>query len=146
MDFFSHVVHALIEIRHLAARWHIEDSRAALTDRSQLQPTISRCTQKTFLDFAISGILDIRQIYKCLLWEASRIDIDRGNCETPNEYAGRLGNKLPESRETLDEITGMYIETRYGEQEFSEGTVEYANFKWKNLRDLLRGPEDRKAA
>src|SRR4030095_12114668 len=52
MNFFSHVVQTLIEIRHLAARWHIEGSRAALTDRSPLPPTMRRRAQHALLDIA----------------------------------------------------------------------------------------------
>ncbi|MFC1900761.1 DUF4129 domain-containing protein [Chloroflexota bacterium] len=87
-------------------------------------------------------MLSMRQIYEVLLWETSRRNLGRYEYETPIEYAGRLNKKVPDGQEILDELTDLYIEARYGEHEFRTGILEYANFKWKSLRKLLRGPED----
>ncbi|MFC1920572.1 DUF4129 domain-containing protein [Chloroflexota bacterium] len=87
-------------------------------------------------------ILSIRQIYECLLWEASRINMGRHQYETPTEYAVRLNRKVPDGQEMMDEITGMYVENRYGEKKFQTGILEYANYKWKSLRKLLHPPEN----
>jgi hypothetical protein len=84
------------------------------------------------------GMLSVRQIYQCLLWEASRINMTRQHCETPNEYARRLGRTVPNSQKFLDEITGLYIEARYGELEIHDRLMVHANNLWKSLRKLLR--------
>jgi hypothetical protein len=94
-----------------------------------------------YLD-TFQGTLSVRQIYRCLLWEASHINMARRYYETPNEYAGRLYRTLPDSRELLDEITGLYIKERYGERATENRLILRANNLWKSLRDLLRGPEN----
>ncbi len=94
-----------------------------------------------YLD-SFQGTLSIRQIYECLLWETARVNMPRRQYETPNEYARRLYRSLPESRELLGEITGIYDDTRYGERETENTLLIHANNLWKSLRNLLRGPEN----
>ena len=88
------------------------------------------------------NILSIRQIYEVLQWETARRNLGRYDYETPIEYARRLNKKVPEGSEIVDEITDLYVDARYGEHEIKTGILEYANFKWKALRRLLRGPEN----
>ena len=83
------------------------------------------------------GVLNVRQIYQCLLWEASHINIARQSHETPSEYAGRLGRTIPDSQRLLDDITVLYIESRYGELEIQDRLTVHANAVWKSLRELL---------
>jgi hypothetical protein len=90
---------------------------------------------------SFTEMLTIRQIYECLLWETSRISLPRRHYETPGEYARRLGHNVPESRELLDEITGIYVEARYGEKETRSAILAHANSLWQSLRRLLRRPE-----
>jgi hypothetical protein len=86
-----------------------------------------------------SGQLDVREAYRRLLWEASRSGLTRGRYETPEEYSGRLGRAVPESREPLTQLTDMYVDVRYGETGLPEAKVDSANGLWRILRALFRG-------
>ena len=82
--------------------------------------------------------LNIRDIYRHMLWEGGRSGVPRRPHETTSEYAGRLEKAVPESSEQLDEITGMYIDVRYGENVIPEEQVDNANVIWRTLRGLIR--------
>jgi hypothetical protein len=92
----------------------------------------------SYADTVISGRLDIREIYRHLLWEAACSGIARGRHETAYEYAERLGQAVPECHEQLAELTGLYIDVRYGEFKPPRGRVNRANNLWKVLQGLLR--------
>jgi hypothetical protein len=84
------------------------------------------------------GRLDIREIFRYLLWEGSRSGLPRRRQETASEYTGRLGRSVPESGEALSEITELYEHVRYGETGVPEERVDSANSLWQTLRGLLR--------
>jgi hypothetical protein len=83
--------------------------------------------------------MDIREIYWHLLREADRSGHKRSRHETPEEYSGRLGRAVPESREHVTRLTDMYTGVRYGETGLPEEKVDSANSLWRILRALLRG-------
>jgi hypothetical protein len=93
-----------------------------------------------------SGQLTVRQIYRCLLWEASRMNLARRDCETPNEYARRLAGSVPDGRKLIEEITGLYVGKRYGGLDALAGGLERANEMWRSLRTLLHEPEGQPSA
>jgi hypothetical protein len=92
-------------------------------------------------DEDIKRRLSIREIYQHLLWQAARLRIPRESYETPSEYAGRLGQAVPDSKVPLDEITNLYIDVRYGEHQMEEKKIDDANNIWEKLRNLLKGIE-----
>jgi hypothetical protein len=85
------------------------------------------------------GRLDIRDIYRYLLWEGKRSGVPRLRQETVNEYAERLHKLVPESTEPVDQITDLYSGVRYGDIQAPEERVDNANTLWKRVRNLLRG-------
>jgi multisubunit Na+/H+ antiporter MnhC subunit len=85
-----------------------------------------------------AGRLNIREIYRRLLWEASQQGVVRRKHETPVEYEGRLGRYVPEGTEQLAEITDLYSEVRYGDIEPGEEKTENANGLWPMLRGMVR--------
>jgi hypothetical protein len=109
---------------------------------SRRQLKVSPALPAWYLD-SFLGILSVRQIYECLLWETSRINMARQYYETPNEYARRLGRTVPGSQELLDEITNLYITARYGDLEIQHGPAVHANDLWKSLRKLLSQPREK---
>jgi len=94
--------------------------------------------RKYFMDDDTSRRLNIREIYRHLLWEAARSGVGRRRHETTGEYAGRLEQAVPESGESLDRITDVYIDVRYGETSVPEKQVDNANVLWRTLRGLIR--------
>ncbi|GAG53259.1 unnamed protein product, partial [marine sediment metagenome] len=90
------------------------------------------------MDDDISRRLNIREIYRHLLWEAARSGVARRRHETASEYAGRLGQAVPDTSEPLDRLTDLYIDVRYGETSPPEEQVDNANSIWGTLRGLLR--------
>lgn len=85
-----------------------------------------------------AGRLNIREIYRRLLWEASRQGVARRKYETPEEYEGRLGKYVPGGSGQLAEITDLYSEVRYGDIEPGEEKVDNANGLWPMLRGMVR--------
>ena len=100
---------------NIATDWHVEDD--------------------------IERRLNIREIYQHLLWHGARLKIPREKYETPSEYARRLGQAVPDGKEPLDEITGLYIDARYGEHPAEEKKTDRANGIWEKLRGLFVGRE-----
>ena len=86
--------------------------------------------------------LSIREIYQHLLWQGERLRIPREDYETPSEYARRLGQAVPDGREPLNEITGLYIDVRYGEKAINDKKTDNANTIWQRLLNMLNGHED----
>jgi len=85
------------------------------------------------------GRLDIRDIYRYLLWEGKRSGLPRRRQETVTEYAERLGKHVPEGTEPVNQITDLYSGVRYGDIQAPEERVDSANTLWKKVRNLLRG-------
>ena len=85
------------------------------------------------------GRLDVREAYRRMLGEASRSGLTRGRHETPGEYSLRMEHTVPESRESLTDLTDMYVGVRYGETRLPEEKVDKANGLWQILRSIFRG-------
>jgi hypothetical protein len=85
------------------------------------------------------GRLDIRDIYRNLLWEGKRSGVPRRRQETVSEYAERLRKHVPEGTEPVNQITDLYSGVRYGEIQAPEERVDNANTLWQRVRNLLRG-------
>jgi hypothetical protein len=98
--------------------------------RRQKKPAIA-------FDDTVDG-LNAREIYRRLLWEASRQGIARKSSETPVEYERRLEKYIPEGSQQLSDITNLYSEVRYGDVEPSGEKVDSANGLWAALRNMVR--------
>lgn len=93
---------------------------------------------KPDIDEGTSRRLNVREIYRHLLREAACSGLARYRHETASEYASRLEQAVPDGREPLDRLTGLYIDVRYGETSPPEEQVDSANIFWRTLRGLLR--------
>jgi hypothetical protein len=85
-----------------------------------------------------AGRMDIREIYRHVLWEGKHSGMPRRRQETASEYSGRVGKSVPESEEPLKNITGEYENVRYGEISVPEEQVDKANSLWQTLKGMLR--------
>lgn len=85
-----------------------------------------------------AGRLNVREIYRRLLWETSRQGILRHKYETPTEYEKRLEKYIPEGSQQLNDITDLYSEVRYGDIEPPGEKVDDANGLWSALRNMVR--------
>ena len=106
--------------------------------RKRFQRKRAPASPKYYIDDNISRRLNIREIYRHLLWEARRSGVARHPHETASEYAGRLERAVPDSSEPLDRLTDLYVDVRYGETSPPEQQVDNANSIWRALRGLLR--------
>jgi Na+-transporting methylmalonyl-CoA/oxaloacetate decarboxylase gamma subunit len=105
------------------------------------KPAQSNITTDWHVEDDIERRLNIREIYQHLLWHGSLLKIPREKYETPSEYARRLGQVVPDGKEPLDEITGLYIDARYGDHPAEEKRTDRANSIWQKLRNLFKGRE-----
>ncbi|MCJ7604776.1 MAG: DUF4129 domain-containing protein [Dehalococcoidales bacterium] len=117
----------------------LKDDLKAMLDNMKNRFTIKRPHRyrRLFAD-DLSGTLDVREIYRRVLWEASRSGLPRQPHETTEEYARRIGRLVPDSIESLDGITDAYAGVRYGEISLREEQVSGANHLWQTLRGVLR--------
>ncbi|MBN1643852.1 MAG: DUF4129 domain-containing protein [Dehalococcoidales bacterium] len=83
--------------------------------------------------------LSIREIYQHLLRRTKRLGMSREDYETPYEYASRMATVIPEGKEPFIELTGLYVDARYGEQQMANEKVDTANNLWRMLRTILTG-------
>lgn len=82
--------------------------------------------------------MDIREIYRRMLWEAGRSGVERRKNETPVEYEGRLEKHIPDGKKELSEITDLYSGVRYGDIRPPEAQVDNANGLWPALRRFIK--------
>jgi hypothetical protein len=82
--------------------------------------------------------MDIREIYRHVIWEEGRSGVARRRHETASEYSERLGRTVPEGEGLLKGLTGAYENVRYGEIKVPEERVDEANGWWEKLRGLVR--------
>jgi len=66
---------------------------------------------KHYTDDDLSRRLDIREIYRHLLWEAARSGVARRRHETAGEYAGRLERHVPDGGEPMAASRWMKLPT-----------------------------------
>ena len=117
----------LIFFKMLFSRFHKKTRQVSETTLPEWQP-----------DEDIERRLSIREIYQHLLWQTARLRIPRESYETPFEYARRLSRFVPDGSEPLNEITGLYVDVRYGERQVEEKRVDDANNLWVRLRNTLK--------
>lgn len=89
-------------------------------------------------DEAIPDYQDVRIIYRRLLWEGAGAGITRRPGETPTEYAGRLGRAVPDGKEEMGYLTGLYQRVRYGGIAAPSGALAKANCLFRGLCQRLR--------
>jgi hypothetical protein len=89
-------------------------------------------------DEDFDGEMDVREIYRHVLWEGKRSGFPRRRQETPTEYSARLGRSVPDSETPLKDITREYESVRYGDNTVSEERVKSTNGLWVKLKGLLR--------
>lgn len=106
--------------------------------RRRKEITPREVAPRRYLDEEMEGTMDIREIYRRLLWQAARLGMGRRGYETPYEYRGRLEQLVPDGQEPLTEITDLYVNVRYGEIETRKRQVDRANSLWQTLKAILR--------
>ncbi|MCH7553536.1 MAG: DUF4129 domain-containing protein [Chloroflexi bacterium] len=84
-------------------------------------------------------LLDVRALYRGLLWEGKAAGSGKRDRETPFEYADRLSAALPETKTDVLGITNEYVQARYGHQPVPKERAVALNSIWRRLRRLLRG-------
>ena len=94
--------------------------------------------EEVHFDENYEGEMDIREIYRHLLWEGKRSGLPRRLQETPGEYSVRLGRSVPESDVPLKDITREYESVRYGDNVVPDERVKSTNSLWGKLKEVLR--------
>ncbi|HEY41326.1 MAG TPA: DUF4129 domain-containing protein [Dehalococcoidia bacterium] len=106
--------------------------------RRRKETTPVHAVPHRYLEEVEEGSMGIREIYRRLLWQASRFGMGRRGYETPYEYRGRLEQLVPDGQAPLTEITDLYVNVRYGEIETHKRQVDRANSLWQTLKSILR--------
>ena len=82
--------------------------------------------------------LDIRELYRGLLWEGEQVGHPKAKSQTPYEYQRALAGFFPDEHEDLAEITGTYVENRYGHVPVGSALGQRLMRVWLKLRAALR--------
>lgn len=91
----------------------------------------------------------VRYLYLSLLATAESVGLARRSAETPFRYAPRLqadlaepdgmeGPVVPDAAETVEQLTGAFVDVRYAHQGPSEESVARLEAAWEALRPRLR--------
>ncbi len=80
------------------------------------------------------GTAPVRQVYRQLLRWAAAAGCPRDVWQTPLEYCGRLGERLPEAVADLDLVTQMYVRARYGARFATPDELDGLNRAWRRLK------------
>lgn len=80
----------------------------------------------------------IRRYYLMLLQRADAAGIARKPPQTPDEYAGVLGDALTDQRPAVDALTGQFVRARYTRDDLADDDLQQAREAWQTLRDPLR--------
>jgi len=124
----------------------IEDVRLLLSAiwqrlwRKRKEETQGEIIRRRYSEEVETDTLNIRLIYRNMLRQASLFGMGRRNYETPYEYEGRLGHMVPDSHESLAELTDLYVTVRYGETVPQSRQVNRASNLWQALKQLLKPP------
>jgi hypothetical protein len=89
--------------------------------------------------------LDVRELYRGLLWEGDRAGHPKPYSQTPFEYAVNLKGTVGGEGSSLAAITDAYVKDRYGHLK-TTGEEGMALVRlWLSLRAALRGAQERGA-
>jgi hypothetical protein len=131
--------------RKTETRADYEESRESLWNWSQLFDGLIRTlkrlfgrfiTRKLASDTSHEGQISRRQGEQSAAVLKIR-DIGRRRNETPYEYADRFNEKALRVSEEMNELTGLYVEVRYGESDAGGDQIEHANKLWREIRERL---------
>ncbi|HTY81467.1 MAG TPA: DUF4129 domain-containing protein [Dehalococcoidales bacterium] len=116
-----------------------KDLRALLMAMAKRLQRKKARAERTYYDDEKARMMEIREIYRQLLEEAATSGYVRSNHETTLEYELRLNHALERGDDSLEGLTDIYNNVRYGETLPPVEKVEKANGFWQALRALLRG-------
>lgn len=80
----------------------------------------------------------IRYLYLSALNRAASRGIGRKYDQTPYEYKGVLGPRVPDAEEDVVQLTEAFVEARYSQQPVQDGDIEPIYKAWLRLRAALR--------
>jgi hypothetical protein len=86
--------------------------------------------------------LDVRELYRGLLWEGDRSGHPKPAAHTPFEYAAALQNAVGGQRDSLEALTGAYVQDRYGHLKATAEEGMALVHRWLSLRLAMRNARD----
>ena len=86
--------------------------------------------------------LDVRELYRGLLWEGAQKGHPKYHSQTPYEYRASLENAVSGQTESIEAITDAYVRDRYGHVSASHDEGMSLVRIWLKLRSALRGNQD----
>jgi hypothetical protein len=89
--------------------------------------------------------LDVRELYRGLLWEGNRAGHPKPSAQTPFEYAVDLKSAVGRQQASLEVITDAYVRDRYGHLKAAGDEGMALVHRWLSLRSAMRGPPEEPA-
>jgi hypothetical protein len=83
-------------------------------------------------------VLDIRELYRGLLWEGHRASLPKRIGDTPYEYQSALKDALSGEHDSLSILTEAYVQQRYGHIPVKSESMSTLVQLWLRVRALLR--------
>lgn len=87
-------------------------------------------------------LLDVREVYRGLLWEGAASGHPKFASQTPYEYRSNLQNVVAGQRESIEAITNAYVRDRYGHIAPSDDEGMSLVRLWLSLRSAIRATQD----
>lgn len=82
--------------------------------------------------------LKIREVFKHLLRDAAKMGVGRRRSETPFEYAQRFTTEIPDTNESMHELTELYVQVRYSDSDAGSEQIVQANSLWKQIKEYMK--------
>jgi hypothetical protein len=77
-------------------------------------------------------------LYTAMLDYVARRGLPRRPDQTPAEYARELAGRLPAGQEAVQDLTALFVKTRYGDPRIEQPDVQRARSLWQAIRSSLR--------
>ena len=83
-------------------------------------------------------VLDVRELYRGLLWEGHKAGLPKRAGDTPYEYRSALDEALSAEHDSLSILTDVYVQHRYGHIPVKSERIKALVQIWLRIRSLLR--------
>ncbi|MCB0150188.1 MAG: DUF4129 domain-containing protein, partial [Caldilineaceae bacterium] len=138
--FLARLYAQLLAFFGLVRSWHPQSGRTAQAEESGAQSSLASLVRRLLPWRLMSPNQRVRFLYFQMLEAAEEHEVARLPSETPDRFAVRLDESLPDAADEqhgVDELTGAFVGVRYAGAEADRAQTERLKRVWAALRASL---------
>ena len=138
--FLARLYAQLLAFFGLVRSWHPQSGRTAQAEESGAQSSLASLVRRLLPWRLMSPNQRVRFLYFQMLEAAEEHEVARLPSETPDRFAVRLDESLPDAADEqhgVDELTGAFVDVRYAGAEADRAQTERLKRVWAALRASL---------